>query len=177
MTAYGVAQDPASMPAKTSRYPVPMTHALLIEDDPEQMVLIQTNLQEFGQGRYRLDWASRLVDGLAHLGKAQFLGEFRVDVVLLDLGLPECDGYDSYLAVRKKAPEVPVVVLTGDRREKTVEMVIRGGADGYLVKGEASGPQILAAMQSAILRRTGRAASPDSVTFESGVWRRRRSAG
>jgi two-component system sensor histidine kinase UhpB len=171
MTADNVITDPASMPAKANRLPAPMTHALLIEDNPEQMVLIQTSLQEFGQGWYRLDWASRLIDAIEHLGKARIPGEGRIDVVLLDLGLPECNGYDSYLAVRKKVPDLPVVVLTGDCREKTVHMVIRGGADGYLVKEEASGLRLIEAIQDAILHRTGRSANPSSLTFEGGSWR------
>jgi DNA-binding response OmpR family regulator len=176
MTADGVSKDPALTPAKASRFRSPMTHALLIEDNPEPMVLIQTNLQEFGQGWYRLDWACRLIDGIERLGRARTPGEGRIDVVLLDLGLPECDGYDSYLAVRKKAPDVPVVVLTGDCREKTVEMVIKGGADGYLVKEEVSGLRLIEAMEGAIIRRNGRSPDPNSVKFEGGAWRWHQSA-
>lgn len=131
------------------------------------MLLVQNSLEEFGLGRYQLEWASQLRHGIDRLG------EGLIDVVLLDLGLPESAGPVSYVAVREAAPRVPVVVLTADHREQTVQVVIRAGAEGYLVKDEVSASQLIRAISEAISRRKMQSEQPQLVPFKfrGGVWR------
>jgi sigma-B regulation protein RsbU (phosphoserine phosphatase) len=117
---------------------------LLIEDNEEAMFLVKCAIEEFGNGRYRLEWSNCLRDGLSQLSKGG------VDLVLLDLGLPESSGPVTYDSVRAIAPGVPVLVLTGDAAEETELRVTGAGGEDYLIKDQVSGPLLLQAIQSAL---------------------------
>ena len=117
---------------------------LLIEDSEEAAFLVRQALQDFGNGKYILEWVRTLSDGLARLA------EGKTDIVLLDLGLPETSGPTSYTRLRKIAPEVPVVVLSGDTTEETQVSVIIGGVQDYLVKEQVTGPLLMEAVRSAL---------------------------
>ena len=120
---------------------------LLIEDNEDSMLLVTYALQEFGRDSYRLVWANSLGEGLTQLEKD------RVDMILLDLGLPESSGLASYTAVHGAAPEVPVVVLTGEMGQETEIAILASGAQDYLVKDQTSGSILLQAIRSAIYAR------------------------
>lgn len=122
----------------------PEHRVLLIEDSEEAQLLVQYALEMYGNGKYRLEWARTLSDGLDQLSKCE------TDIVLLDLGLPESSGAESYARLREIAPQVPVVVLSGDTSEETQVSVIIGGVQDYLVKEQMSGPLLLEAMRSAL---------------------------
>lgn len=117
---------------------------LLIEDSEDAMLLVRYAMQEYGGGKYRLDWVTNLGDGLAQLSKGG------VDVILLDLGLPESSGPACYSWVREMAPEIPVIVLTGDTREETEFAVTASGVEDYLVKDQVSGILLIEAIRAAI---------------------------
>jgi DNA-binding response OmpR family regulator len=119
-------------------------HVLLIEDSEDAQLLVHDALEEHGNGKYRLNWACTLSDGLDELAKGH------TDIVLLDLGLPECSGAASYAKLREIAPRVPVVVLSGDMTEETQVSVIGGGAQDYLGKQQMSGPLLVEAIRSAL---------------------------
>jgi DNA-binding NarL/FixJ family response regulator len=113
---------------------------LLIEDDQEAMLLVRYSLQAYGEGRFCLKWVESLGEGLAQLS------EGNVDIVLVDLGLPDSSGPSSLASVRDAAPEVPVLVLTGDTREETEFAAAAYGMDDYLVKDQLSGAQLVHAI-------------------------------
>jgi DNA-binding response OmpR family regulator len=117
---------------------------LLVEDSEEAMFLVQCALEEYGNGAYRLEWVDGLTGGIARLSKGG------VDLVLLDLGLPDSEGAASYARVREAAPDVPVLVLTGDTREETESAVAARGVEDFLVKDEVSGSLLLQAIRSAL---------------------------
>jgi DNA-binding response OmpR family regulator len=117
---------------------------LLVEDSEEAMYLVQCALEEYGHGAYRLEWVDGLTGGLARVSKGG------VDLVLLDLGLPESSGPASYVKLREAAPDVPVLVLTGDTREETESAVAAHGVDDFLVKDEVSGSLLLQAIRAAL---------------------------
>jgi CheY-like chemotaxis protein len=117
---------------------------LLIEDSEEAMFLVRCALEDCGNGRYALSWAKSLIEGL------EKLSEGGIDIVLLDLGLPESSGPESYAWVRQMAPKVPVVVLTGDPREETEFAVTASGVEGYLIKDQLSGALLLRTIQNAL---------------------------
>jgi DNA-binding NarL/FixJ family response regulator len=117
---------------------------LLIEDNEEAMLLVRYALQEYGNGTYRLEWADGLTAGLHRLAKGG------VDLVILDLGLPESSGPASHAAIREAAPDLPVLVLTGDTREQTEFLVNSRGVEDFLVKDEVSGALLLQAIRTAL---------------------------
>ena len=59
-----------------------------------------------------------------------------IDAVLLDLGLPDSQGLETFVSVRDQAPELPIIVLTGFDDVAVANMAVRGGAQDYLVKGD-----------------------------------------
>ena len=117
---------------------------LLIEDNEEAMLLVRYALQEYGDGTYRLEWADGLSAGLHRLSKGG------IDLVLLDLGLPDSSGPASYAAVRKAAPDLPILVLTGDTREQTEHAISASGVEDFLVKDDISGSLLLQAIRTAL---------------------------
>lgn len=117
---------------------------LLIEDNEDAMLLVQYAVKEYGNGRYRLAWASSLSEGIDRLSKGG------VDIVLLDLGLPDHSGEASYAWLREANPKIPVVVVTGDTSPETELSVLASGAEDYLVKTEISGSLLLQAIQAAL---------------------------
>ncbi len=120
---------------------------LLIEDDPDDSLLIREMLAESGDGRFRVEAAQRLSEGLRRLD------EGGVDVVLLDLGLPDSVGLETLGAVQQRAPDVPVVVLTGLDDEAVGLHAMREGAQDYLVKGQVDGELLARAARYAIERQ------------------------
>jgi DNA-binding response OmpR family regulator len=86
------------------------THVLLIEDNPGDADLIRLRLVE-GKSAVAVNCVERLSDGLASL--AQQLPS----VVLLDLNLPDSQGAETFRKVLAKAPDVPVVILSGQDDE------------------------------------------------------------
>ncbi len=119
---------------------------LLIEDNPDQADLVKLSLETESDSEYRVEWASNLLDGL------KILAEPGIDVILLDLGLPELDGYKSHTAIRRSAPHIPIVILTADERPVSRELTLSAGAADYLVKGEVSDYELRRAIRAAFMR-------------------------
>jgi len=159
--------DSVKFLAQAAFSPEPLARVLLIEDSEEQMLLVRSALEQFGQGRYQLEWADQLRHGIDRLGAEQ------VDIVLLDLGLPESSGPVSYTAVREAAPGVPIIVLTADGREETVQLVINGGAEGFLVKQEVTGEKLIRVIGEAISRKKSQntALQLPPLKFRGDAWR------
>lgn len=78
--------------------------------------------------------AGRLRDALALLAQ-----EPNVDLVLLDLALPDSDGIATLAALREAAPDTRIVVLSADERAETVLAAIDAGAAGFIPKSTESG--------------------------------------
>jgi phosphoserine phosphatase RsbU/P len=124
-------------------------HALLIEDNPGDARLIREMLRAAGAAHATVDLghAERLASGLQHLSQGG------TDVVLLDLSLPDSQGFDTFSAVHAAAPGVPIVVLSGLDDETLAVRAVHEGAQDYLVKGQVDGGTILRCMRYAIERQ------------------------
>lgn len=116
-----------------------------------------------------------LVDALAQVGHAPvrmcrgadlLLGHREVDLVLLDLGLPDDDGM-TILRRLRGVSQIPVVVLTARDDERTVVRALRAGADDYVVKPARLG-ELRARIEVAARRRVAPAPKADSDVIESG---------
>lgn len=57
-----------------------------------------------------------------------------IDLVLMDIGLPEMNGIDATMMVKRRRPEIRVLILTVFEDEERILAAIRAGADGYLLK-------------------------------------------
>lgn len=136
-----------------SRSPAPEAHpikVLLIEDNPGDARLILELLREVPTANLALEHVDRLEPALARLRDAP------VDVVLLDLALPDSRGHGTFAAVYGLAPDVPIIVLTGLGDDGLAVRVVHEGAQDFLVKGQVDGPVLWRAIRYAIERQRAR---------------------
>jgi len=120
---------------------------LLIEDNPGDARLLQILISEESNIQFKLIQVDRLSTGL------EFLVKEAVDVVLLDLYLPDSQGADTLARLRVQAPAVPVVVLTGLEDERLGVTLVQAGAQDYLVKGQLTSFLLVRSMRYAIERK------------------------
>jgi len=124
----------------------PETHVLLIEDNPGDEDLVRLRLVE-GEPHVRVDCVSRLGDALESLSREM------PSLVLLDLNLPDSRGAETFRKVMEAAPNVPVVVLSGQDDEAMAVKAVHQGVQDYLVKGDVSSKQLERAMRYAVERQ------------------------
>ena len=119
---------------------------LLVEDNPGDARMIWEMLAEVKGAQFDLKYADRLSTGLERLATGG------IDVILLDLSLPDSGGLDTFAKVYAQAPQVPIIVLTGLDDEALAVEAVRGGAQDYLVKGQVNGNLLVRAIRYAIER-------------------------
>ena len=124
---------------------------LLVEDDPGDVELIQVLLSEVENWAVTLKNAPTLAEAIALL---QENGE--IDVVLLDLSLPDEFGLETFRQVHAQFPLLPVVVLTGNSDDRVAMEALAAGAQDYLIKGEFSGRLLMRSTQYAVERQRQR---------------------
>ena len=122
------------------------TNVLLIEDNPGDARLVRLRLVE-GQSDVRVNCVSRLSEGIASLSKET------PTLVLLDLNLPDSRGAETYRRVMEHAPNVPVVVLSGQDDEALAIKAVHQGVQDYLLKGNLSSKHLERAIRYAVERQ------------------------
>jgi signal transduction histidine kinase len=105
---------------------------LLIEDNQFDAELLIEAVRLEVEQEIEIVWVSKLTTAL------EKLTESKVDVVLLDLTLPDSSGMDSLLKLRQFSTEIPIVVLTGLDNKDLALSCVKSGAQDYLVKGKTS---------------------------------------
>lgn len=122
-------------------------NVLLIEDNPGDARLIEVMLTEARGMTFRLAWRDSLTTGLA------YLKDNHVDVLLLDLGLPESSGLKTLEAALSQVPKVPtLVVLSGLSDEDVALRAVQSGAQDYLVKGQVDSALLARSIRYAMER-------------------------
>ena len=104
-----------------------MTRILLIEDNADHAELIERSLKK-GFGPIRLQVAASADEAYKTLNGKKF------DLILSDYYLPGVDGDEHIRELNRKAPRVPVVIITGQGDEKIAARSIQSGAEDYIVK-------------------------------------------
>jgi PAS domain S-box-containing protein len=122
---------------------------LLVEDNPGDARLILELLGEVQAQAFDLERVDRLDEAIARLARTG------VDVVLLDLGLPDSQGLDTFIRARREAPNEPIVVISGLDDERVALEAVRSGAQDYLVKGRIEGQLLARVLRYAIERKRG----------------------
>lgn len=119
---------------------------LLVEDDRDDYTITRQLLATNGARRFDLVWRTTLADGIRALGDS-------VQAVLLDLSLPDSQGWDTFLRVRQAAPQLPVILLTGLEDEAMGMRAVHEGAQDYLVKNHLESHLLTRAIVYAIERK------------------------
>ena len=127
-----------------------MSRILIIEDNEDLAFGLRNNLEIEG---YEIETASTGKDGLRQAA------EFGPDLILLDLMMPEMDGFEVLESLRKNDDSTPVLILTARGEELDKVRGLRSGADDYVAK--PFGLMELLARVEALLRRSG---NPDTVS-------------
>jgi DNA-binding response OmpR family regulator len=97
---------------------------LLVEDDPSIAEPLMAALRREG---HEVTWSPTGAEGLEAAGP-------EVDLVLLDLGLPDIDGLEICRQIRARLPELPVLMLTARAEEVDAVVGLDAGADDYVTK-------------------------------------------
>jgi two-component system cell cycle response regulator len=143
---------------------------LLVEDNPGDIRLIKEMLAEVDSIRFELICVDNLSTGI------DLLAEGNIDVVLLDLSLPDSQGLDTLHRAINVLPELPIiVVLTGTDDEELAVKAVRAGAQDYLVKGKIDGNLLIRAMRYAMERHQIQLALRDLAMIDelTGLYNRR----
>ena len=120
---------------------------LLVEDNPGYAHLTRKTLAVAWDSPLDLECADRLSTGLERLAAGD------IDVVLLDLSLPDSRGLVTFASMYAQAPGVPIIVLSGIDDEALAVEAVRQGAQDYLVKGRAEGDTLVRSIRYAIERK------------------------
>lgn len=122
---------------------------LLIEDDPGYARLVEIMLTESGQFNCTIIHCKSLAESMAFLDS----GEGReVAAVLLDLSLPDSQGFDTLGSLIPRFPNLNIIVLTGQDDKDLGVLAVRSGAQDFLVKGAFEDEQLAMALRYSIAR-------------------------
>ena len=117
------------------------------------VLLVEDNLGDARLLREMFNEHNRHDGELSHVasvGEAEkYLSAHIVDLILLDLGLPDVSGLEAIRRIRAAAPLTPLVVLTGLDDESLAAQALQEGAQDYLIKGQIEARGLLRAMRYA----------------------------
>ena len=124
-----------------------MIEILVIEDNQGDFVLIKEMLADVSdEFSFNLHWAESFSKGL------EIVGEHHIDIVMLDLTLPDAKGLDAYYSFRAVAPRTPVVVVSGLKDPAMAKGAVQAGAQDFLAKEALTGPLLQRSLSYAIER-------------------------
>src|SRR5665213_4081009 len=119
---------------------------LLVEDNPDDVFYLRMVLHKVTGTHFELESTNDLASS------AQRLAAGDIDVVLLDLTLPDSSGLETFTAIKNGAPEIPIIILSGMDDETLAVNAVHAGAEDYLVKGRVDSQLITRAIIYAIER-------------------------
>jgi signal transduction histidine kinase len=123
------------------------TTVLLIEDNEDHVAFLQQLLANPEGMHFELQTANGLARGLERLKDGG------IQLILLDLTLPDSDGLETFIRVLEAAPEIPLIVLSGITDVALAIETVQLGAQDYLVKGRVDNHLLVRSMQYAIERK------------------------
>ena len=140
---------------------ITVLNILLIEDNPGDIRLLQEILREVKTTRCQITPVMTLAAAIEQLSltttphtphTSHTPPSPNFDIILLDLSLPDSQGIDSFLALRDRSQNIPIVVLTGSDDQNLAILAMQQGAQDYLVKGQVDSNLLLRSIRYAIER-------------------------
>ncbi len=135
---------------------------LFVEDNPTDVFLLAETLEEVRTSQFGLTHVKRLDEALALLQDKSF------DVVLLDLGLPDSQGLETFSRMQREHPTVPILILSGLDDDTLAVRAVQDGAQDFLVKGNINGGVLTRTIRYAIERKRS---EQKLITSEAGYRR------
>lgn len=123
-------------------------HVLLIEDDFASAEIVKGLVGE-ESSTFKLEWLSHLQAGLDRLAGGG------IDLVLLDFGLPDSEGLETFQRTHEHSPGVAIIPLTATGDEALALRAIQLGAQDYLFKGSINRQLLVRSMRYAVERKRG----------------------
>ena len=120
---------------------------LLVEDNPGDVRLLREMLDEQEADRIELINVTPMSQAEAHLAASV------VEIILLDLGLPDAQGLEAIRRAHAAAPRIPLVVLTGLDDERLAALSLQEGAQDYLIKGQIEARSLRRSLRYSIERK------------------------
>jgi diguanylate cyclase (GGDEF)-like protein len=109
-----------------------IVNLLIIEDDLDDVYLIKEYLKSDEHKNYQYHHAKSLSSALEQLTTT------KLDLILLDLGLPDAEGFESLTLLNQADSSIPIVVLTGVNDDEVGREAIQNGAEDYIPKAIAN---------------------------------------
>lgn len=131
----------------TSSLPPKVIRILLVEDSPSVALQIETMLSNSRDPIFQVDHKTTLGAAL------EKIADEGIDLVILDLGLPDSEGLETFSKMQERAMDAAMVVFTGVDDEKLALEALRQGAQDYLVKGKVDGALLIRAIRYAMERK------------------------
>jgi PAS domain S-box-containing protein len=122
------------------------TRVLLIEDNSMDARLMEMMLTKATPGQYEIERVDKLKDGIERVKRGG------IDVILLDLNLPDSRGSETFVNLHACATEIPIIALTGIDDTELAITTVQHGAQDYLVKQETEGRLLDRSIRYAIER-------------------------
>ncbi len=130
---------------------------MLVEDDEADVLLVGYALEE-------MPTITPALIHVARVSEAEALLKINtIDVVLLDMGLPDAHGLEGFERLQRCAPQIPIILLTGFNDEARALEALQRGAEDYLIKGKTDAPLLERSMRYAIERKRNESAVLDLV--------------
>lgn len=108
----------------------PAPRVLIVEDEASDAIVLTHALARLGIPHASIFRASSLGEALSRLASD------RPTVAIVDLGLPDSEGPDTVRQLRARAPDLPLIVISGAADSVAAARSLQEGADDYLVKGD-----------------------------------------
>lgn len=137
----------SSAPAARGIAPQGAISLLVVEDNPRDRAHLEQAFQRAFDQKLQLMHAATLSQAI------EALDDRRFDLVVLDLGLPDSQGLETFARLHTSAPSVPVLVLTSSAEEEELgRSAVEHGAQDYLAKSDVEPPWLVRAIRYALER-------------------------
>jgi len=120
---------------------------LILEDNPDDFFLLKETLESSEEIEIEIFHENQLTEAIKTTKASS------IDVAIIDLGLPDSFGLETFTFFNEHFPKMPTIIMTGYKDRKLALQAVQKGAQDYLYKGETSSTAIVHTILYAIERQ------------------------